>query len=55
MKKLFLTLSLVALVFTSYAEDTDQGIKFFKGTFEEALAKAKAENKLLFVDYWTTW
>ena len=28
-----------------------QGIQFFKGTFDEALAKAKQENKLVFVDF----
>ena len=27
------------------------GIKFFKGTFSEALVKAKQENKILFVDF----
>lgn len=32
-----------------------QGIKFEHGTFDEALAKAKKENKLLFVDFYTTW
>lgn len=32
-----------------------QGISFEHGTFKEALAKAKAENKLLFMDCYTTW
>ena len=32
-----------------------QGINFFKGTFDEALAKAKQENKLVFVDFYATW
>lgn len=32
-----------------------QGIKFFEGTFDEALAKAKQENKLVFVDFFATW
>lgn len=32
-----------------------QGIKFFEGTFDEALAKAKQENKLVFVDFYATW
>lgn len=32
-----------------------QGIEFFHGTFEEALAAAKAEDKLIFVDAYTTW
>lgn len=32
-----------------------QGISFEHGTFAAALAKAKAENKLLFMDCYTTW
>ena len=32
-----------------------QGITFFKGTFNEAVSKAKEENKLLFIDFYTTW
>jgi thiol-disulfide isomerase/thioredoxin len=30
-------------------------VPWFAGTYEEALAKAKAEKKLVFVDFWTTW
>ena len=33
----------------------NQGIKFFEGTFDEALAKAKQEKKLVFVDFYATW
>lgn len=33
----------------------DQGIVFFVGSLQEGLEKAKAENKLLFVDCYTTW
>ena len=33
----------------------EQGIMFFAGTLQEGLEKAKAENKLLFVDCYTTW
>jgi thioredoxin-related protein len=32
-----------------------QGIEFRKVTFKEALAEAKAENKLVFMDCFTTW
>ena len=32
-----------------------QGINFEHGTFDEALAKAKAENKMVFMDCYTTW
>ena len=31
------------------------GIDFFHGTFAEAQAKAKKENKLIFMDAYTTW
>lgn len=30
-------------------------IPWFTGTFDEAIAKAKAEKKLVFIDFWTTW
>src|SRR5258705_280364 len=36
------------------AEDHGK-INWFKGSFEEALAQAKASNKLVFIDFWTTW
>jgi thiol-disulfide isomerase/thioredoxin len=32
-----------------------QGIKFEHGTFDEAMAKAQKENKLVFIDCYTTW
>ncbi len=32
-----------------------QGIEFFHGTWEEALMKAKAEDKIIFVDAFATW
>lgn len=32
-----------------------QGIQFFKGTFDEALVKAKEEKKLIFVDFYAVW
>ncbi|MBC6996386.1 thioredoxin domain-containing protein [Neolewinella lacunae] len=32
-----------------------QGIEFFKGTWSEALAKAAAEDKLIFVDAYASW
>jgi len=30
-------------------------IPWFQGSFEEALAQAKASKKLIFVDFWTSW
>lgn len=32
-----------------------QAIHFFNGTYEEALKKAKAENKHLFIDFTASW
>ena len=32
-----------------------QGIEFFEGSYQEALAKAEAEEKLIFVDAYATW
>lgn len=30
-------------------------LDWFKGSFEEALAQAKASQKLVFIDFWTSW
>ena len=35
-------------------EETD-GIQFFTGTWDEALEKAKEENKLIFLDAYASW
>jgi len=51
MKRLLLVASAIFLVTNLMA----QGISFEHGTFAEALAKAKAENKLVFMDCYTTW
>ncbi|RZT96424.1 thioredoxin-like protein [Ancylomarina subtilis] len=51
MKKIIL--SLVALFV--FASAFSQGIEFEHGTFSEALAKAKKENKIVFMDCYTTW
>lgn len=32
-----------------------QGVKFESGTWSEMLAKAKAENKTIFIDVYTKW
>lgn len=49
-----LSLLCVFMMLPAAAEET-QGIRFFKGTFAEALAKAKAEGKPLFVDFYAVW
>lgn len=51
MKKLVLLLIAVLSPFLFWA----QGILFETGTFAEALNKAKQENKIVFLDVYTTW
>ncbi|MEM9718652.1 MAG: thioredoxin family protein [Bacteroidota bacterium] len=40
------------IVSTTFSQE---GIQFFSGTWEEVLAAAKSEKKLIFVDAYTTW
>ncbi len=49
--------SLLLIIFSCLATFplSGQGIEFFHGTWEEALMKAKAEDKIIFVDAYTTW
>lgn len=37
------------------AAESHGKIPWFQGTFDEALARAASEKKLVFVDFWTTW
>ena len=48
-------LSLFVFLLSLSLGTTAQGIEFFHGTWEEALVKAEAEGKLIFVDAYTTW
>ncbi|NUM32389.1 MAG: thioredoxin family protein [Bacteroidetes bacterium] len=41
--------------FQSKEKNKSKGIMFFKGTLKEAKAKAKKENKLIFIDCYATW
>jgi thioredoxin-related protein len=50
-KNILLVVSISLLSFLSQA----QGIEFFQGTWKDAMAKAKAEDKLLFVDAYAKW
>jgi thiol:disulfide interchange protein len=44
------------IVIVSEPEKTDeQGISFYEGSLQAAFEKAKSENKLVFVDCYTTW
>ncbi len=38
-----------------HSKDEKPGIKFFEGTWEDALKAAKKENKLVFLDVYATW
>jgi thiol-disulfide isomerase/thioredoxin len=51
--KLLFCISFFAFSFLQ--EIKAQGIEFFHGTWPEALAKAKAEDKLIFVDAYASW
>ncbi|WP_456102821.1 thioredoxin family protein [Prevotella sp.] len=61
MKKRRYVLLLTALLMVAvqlraqHGTEAANGIKFFKGTFSEALAQAKKENKLVFVDFYAVW
>lgn len=59
MKKftLIFSLLLVSLSTMSLAKDgnDEAGIQFFHGSFKDALAKAKKEKKMIFMDAYTTW
>jgi len=48
-------LLILAMTLLSVSGIFAQGIEFEHGTFDEALAKAKKENKLIFMDCYTTW
>ena len=63
MKKLFLAFLLLSNgafaqngeVKTEAKSAVESGIEFFHGTFDEALKKAKEENKLVFMDAYAEW
>ena len=51
MKSLISIITLLMLNLIAFG----QGVNFEHITFDEALAKAKAENKLVFMDCYTSW
>ena len=53
MKQILVTVLLITLSIKSYAQE--KKINFEKGTFKETLAKATKEDKLIFMDCYTTW
>ena len=60
-KKIITVLSIVLMSFPvfSFAQQHDhtttEGIQFFEGTWDEALQKAKNENKSIFLDVYASW
>ncbi len=56
-KKIFIPfLVLMIFLFSSYSNVGDKkGIQFFKGTWEQALEKAKEEKKFIFLDIYANW
>lgn len=49
-----LLLLLIFLSFSTYATD-DKGIVFTEGSWSQVLSEAKKQNKLIFIDIYTTW
>jgi len=55
-KNLIFSIAVLIVSFTSSEKKIyKKGINFFKGTYTEALAKAKEENKPVFLDVYAGW
>ncbi len=55
---LIATIAIAPLALASAASPTadDHGsLPWFEGSYEELMAKAQEENKLVFLDFWTGW
>lgn len=64
MKNIIIVIVIVGVLIAVYAFknqkvnfelDSEYGIQFYKGSWEEVLKTAKKENKLIFVDVYATW
>ncbi len=59
MKKSFYFVRVFVLIlfswYTGFSQEQGSGINFFHGTFKDALALAKSQDKLVFMDAFTTW
>ena len=53
MKKIILNLLFIVILLPATAQES--GIRFFHGTWDEAVALAKKEKKKIFVDFFTEW
>ncbi len=47
--------SVLIISFLAFTQISAQGIEFFHGSFEEGLAEAKSQGKLIFVDAYAEW
>jgi thioredoxin 1 len=52
---LLLAFALFSISATTKSPETGSGITFFKGTYKDALAEAKKQNKLVFIDAYASW
>ena len=57
MSRTFFTflLFIICIDFASASSIPNQGICFYTGTWKEAIAEAKTQNKIIFVDVYTSW
>lgn len=55
MKKKVIILLLSIVSISAFAQQENRGINFFKGTYAEAVEKAKLEKKHIFIDFYTEW
>lgn len=55
MKKIILAIFLLGMSVYTYAQDGIHFMDYKKTTFDQVLTKAQEENKIVFVDIWTTW
>jgi thiol-disulfide isomerase/thioredoxin len=54
MKKLIIIIC-ISMLLSANTNLCAEGMKFFEGTWKEVLAEAKAKNKPIFIDIYTTW
>ncbi|MCL2561727.1 MAG: thioredoxin family protein [Rikenellaceae bacterium] len=55
MKKILFALLLIFVNLSLTAQPRTSGIRFFEGTWDEALALARSEGKTVFIDFYTEW
>ena len=53
MKKLVFSLFFIAILLSATAQES--GIRFFHGSWDEAVTLAKKEKKKIFIDFFTEW